>query len=30
MIDIQPNGETNFCVDFPDYSIGNVKGVQYQ
>jgi radical SAM protein with 4Fe4S-binding SPASM domain len=26
LIDIQPNGEANFCVDFPDYSIGNVKG----
>jgi len=25
LIDIQPNGEANFCVDFPDYSIGNVK-----
>ena len=26
LIDIQPSGEANFCVDFPDYSIGNVKG----
>jgi MoaA/NifB/PqqE/SkfB family radical SAM enzyme len=26
LIDIQPNGEANFCVDFPDYSFGNVKG----
>jgi len=26
LIDIQPNGEANVCVDFPDYSIGNVKG----
>jgi MoaA/NifB/PqqE/SkfB family radical SAM enzyme len=25
LIDIQPNGEANFCVDFPDYSVGNVK-----
>lgn len=25
LIDIQPNGEANFCVDFPDYSFGNVK-----
>ena len=25
LIDIQPNGEANFCVDFPDYSIGNVR-----
>lgn len=24
LIDIQPNGEVNFCVDFPDYTIGNV------
>jgi len=24
-IDIQPNGNANFCTDFPDYSIGNVK-----
>ncbi len=24
LVDIQPNGEANFCVDFPDYSIGNV------
>ena len=24
-IDIQPNGDANFCVDFPDYSIGNIK-----
>ncbi|HMA93146.1 MAG TPA: SPASM domain-containing protein, partial [Polyangiaceae bacterium] len=24
LIDIQPTGEANFCVDFPDYSIGNV------
>ena len=25
LIDIQPRGEANFCVDFPDYVIGNVK-----
>jgi MoaA/NifB/PqqE/SkfB family radical SAM enzyme len=25
LIDIQPTGEANFCVDFPDVSIGNVK-----
>ena len=25
LIDIQPNGDANFCVDFPDYCIGNVK-----
>jgi hypothetical protein len=25
LIDIQPTGEANFRVDFPDYSIGNVK-----
>jgi MoaA/NifB/PqqE/SkfB family radical SAM enzyme len=25
LIDIQPDGEANFCIDFPDYSIGNVK-----
>ncbi len=25
LIDIQPNGDANFCVDFPDYSIGNIK-----
>lgn len=25
LIDIQPRGDTNFCVDFPDYSIGNVR-----
>jgi len=24
LIDIQPDGWANFCVDFPDYSIGNV------
>lgn len=25
LIDIQPDGSANFCVDFPDYSFGNVK-----
>jgi radical SAM protein with 4Fe4S-binding SPASM domain len=25
LIDIQPTGEANFCVDFPDYSMGNVR-----
>ncbi len=25
LIDIQPHGEANFCVDFPDYVIGNIK-----
>ena len=25
LIDIQPDGEANFCIDFPDYCIGNVK-----
>jgi MoaA/NifB/PqqE/SkfB family radical SAM enzyme len=25
LIDIQPDGEANFCVDFPDYSFGNVR-----
>ncbi len=25
LIDIQPNGNANFCVDFPDYSIGDIK-----
>lgn len=25
LIDIQPNGDANFCVDFIDYSFGNVK-----
>jgi radical SAM protein with 4Fe4S-binding SPASM domain len=24
LIDIQPNGNANFCVDFPDYTFGNV------
>lgn len=25
MIDIQPNGDAGCCVDFPDYSFGNVR-----
>jgi len=25
LIDIQPSGNVNFCVDFPDYTFGNVK-----
>lgn len=25
LIDIQPDGSANFCVDFPDYSFGNIK-----
>jgi MoaA/NifB/PqqE/SkfB family radical SAM enzyme len=25
LIDIQPNGDANFCVDFPDYCFGNVR-----
>lgn len=25
LIDIQPTGDANFCVDFPDYIIGNVR-----
>jgi MoaA/NifB/PqqE/SkfB family radical SAM enzyme len=25
LIDIQPGGEANFCIDFPDYCIGNAK-----
>ncbi len=24
LLDIQPSGEANFCIDFPDYSIGSV------
>ena len=26
LIDIQPTGEANFCVDFPDGCLGNVRG----
>lgn len=25
LLDIQPNGDANFCVDFPDYTFGNVR-----
>ncbi|MCB0744169.1 MAG: radical SAM protein [Ignavibacteriae bacterium] len=25
LIDIQSNGDANFCIDFPDYVIGNIK-----
>jgi MoaA/NifB/PqqE/SkfB family radical SAM enzyme len=25
LIDIQPNGDANFCVDFVDYSFGNLR-----
>ncbi len=25
LIDIQPDGRANFCVDFPDFAFGNVK-----
>jgi MoaA/NifB/PqqE/SkfB family radical SAM enzyme len=25
LIDIQPSGDANFCVDFPDYTFGNVR-----
>ncbi len=25
LIDVQPNGDANFCVDFPDYVIGNAR-----
>lgn len=25
LLDIQPNGDVNFCVDFPDYIIGNIN-----
>ena len=24
LLDVQPDGDVNFCVDFPDYAIGNV------
>jgi MoaA/NifB/PqqE/SkfB family radical SAM enzyme len=30
LIDIQPSGEADFCVDFPDYSFGNVKEATIQ
>jgi radical SAM protein with 4Fe4S-binding SPASM domain len=25
LIDIQPTGDANFCVDFPDFSFGNIR-----
>ncbi len=25
LLDVQPTGEANFCVDFPDFSLGNVR-----
>ena len=25
LLDVQPNGDVNFCVDFPDYVIGNAR-----
>jgi MoaA/NifB/PqqE/SkfB family radical SAM enzyme len=25
LVDVQPQGDVNFCVDFPDYAIGNVR-----
>jgi MoaA/NifB/PqqE/SkfB family radical SAM enzyme len=25
LLDVQPDGNVNFCVDFPDYAIGNVE-----
>jgi MoaA/NifB/PqqE/SkfB family radical SAM enzyme len=25
LIDIQPSGAANFCVDFPDYTFGNIR-----
>ncbi|MBN1697060.1 MAG: radical SAM protein [Spirochaetales bacterium] len=25
LLDIQPSGDANFCVDFPDYTIGNCR-----
>jgi len=25
LIDIQPDGQANYCVDFPDFSFGNIK-----
>jgi radical SAM protein with 4Fe4S-binding SPASM domain len=24
LLDVQPDGSVNFCVDFPDYAIGNI------
>ena len=25
LLDIQPNGDANFCIDFPDYILGNAR-----
>lgn len=25
LIDIQPDGDVNFCIDYPDYTFGNVR-----
>jgi MoaA/NifB/PqqE/SkfB family radical SAM enzyme len=25
VLDIQPNGDANFCVDYPDFKLGNVR-----
>jgi MoaA/NifB/PqqE/SkfB family radical SAM enzyme len=25
LLDVQPSGDANFCVDFPDWTIGNVR-----
>jgi MoaA/NifB/PqqE/SkfB family radical SAM enzyme len=30
LIDIQPDGSANFCVDFVDYSFGNVKAASIE
>lgn len=30
LIDIQPDGQANFCIDYPDYSFGNVKNSTIQ
>ena len=30
LIDIQPNGNANFCVDFPDYVFGNVRNASIE
>jgi radical SAM protein with 4Fe4S-binding SPASM domain len=30
LIDIQPDGSANFCVDFVDYSFGNVKSASIE
>ena len=30
LIDVQPSGDANFCVDFVDYSMGNVKNSSIQ